>query len=111
MLRDVDRITELCVEDGVGEPSLPEALPPHGHLVHPSVGRGDDADEVVVGDVEHALCLIDSEFETFPLELGIVIPPEGCGGEVGDGVPGVCFARAGGELGVGGLYNMVCVVL
>mmetsp|Transcript_5525 Transcript_5525/g.10792 ORF Transcript_5525/g.10792 Transcript_5525/m.10792 type:complete len:218 (-) Transcript_5525:209-862(-) len=115
VFRHLDRVAELEVANGIGEPALSEALPvadvdvlgsehvPHGHFVGAGVGGGNDSDEVVIGDAEHALRFVDGEFETFLSEFGSVGATETGGGEVGDIVAGVLFAWAGGEFGVDGL--------
>mmetsp|Transcript_10117 Transcript_10117/g.18163 ORF Transcript_10117/g.18163 Transcript_10117/m.18163 type:complete len:218 (-) Transcript_10117:115-768(-) len=115
VLSHLDRVAELEVADGIGEPAFAEALPvadvdvlgskhvPHGHFIRASVGGGDDSDEVIIGDAEHALRFVDGEFETFLSEFGSVGAAEAGCGEVGNVVTGVLFAWARGEFGVDGL--------
>ena len=82
VLVDSHGVLKLEVGDGISEPPLSETLPvanvnvtgaehvPHSHLVGSSVGSGDNADKVVLRDVEEPLGLVNGVLQGGLADLG-----------------------------------------
>ena len=111
----VGRVEHLGVElqllDDVGHPVLAEALEgqqlhrpraqhrPHGHLHGAGVGAGHDADQVVVGDLQHLAGAVDGFLQARLAELGAVRAAEDGALQVFGGPAGALGAGAGRKFG------------
>ncbi len=103
-------LRQLQLLDDVGDPVLGEALPgghlhgalaqhgPHGHLDGPGVGRRHDADQEVVGDLEHLTGQVDGLLQARLHVPGAVVAAEQGAFEVFEGPAGALGAGAGRKI-------------